>query len=130
MAYLPGDDLKSPRSDQGPALEALVREGTPVLKVVHDTESANENTTGGESLLDAIARDDAQQMLAVALQAEIDAYIDAHRGEVDELGHRPSTGFISERQIPSNQPSPPSGCASASPRAPAHELPGSRWRSS
>ena len=58
-----------------------------MLKVVHDTETANETTTG-ESLLDAIARDGAQQMLAVALQAEIDAYIDAHKGEVDENGHR------------------------------------------
>ena len=58
-----------------------------MLKVVHDTQTANENTTG-ESLMDAIARDGAQQMLAVALQAEIDAYIDAHKGEVDENGHR------------------------------------------
>ena len=37
-------------------MEALVREGTPMLKVVHDTETVNENTTG-ESLLDAIARE-------------------------------------------------------------------------
>jgi transposase-like protein len=58
-----------------------------MLKVVHDTETVYENTTG-ESLLDAIARDGAQQMLAVALQAEVDAYIDAHRADVDENGHR------------------------------------------
>ena len=88
MAYLPGDDLKQEQGlIKGPALEALVREGTPMLKVVLDTETGNGNTNG-ESLLDAIARDGAQQMLAVALQAEVDAYIDAHRADVDENGHR------------------------------------------
>ena len=43
-----------------------------MLKVVHDTETVNENSAGA-SLLDAIARDGAQQMLAAALRAEIDA---------------------------------------------------------
>ncbi len=58
-----------------------------MLKVVHDTDASKENITG-ESLLDAIARDGAQRMLAAALQAEIDAYIEAHRCEMDENGHR------------------------------------------
>ncbi len=58
-----------------------------MLEAVHEAETANENRTGG-SLLDAIARDGARQMLAAALQAEVDAYIDAHRAEVDENGHR------------------------------------------
>ncbi len=81
-------------------MEALVRKGTPMLTVVHDTETVNENTTG-ESLLDAIARDGAQQMLAVALQAEIDAYIEAHRSEVDENGHRlvVRNGYHQPRQV-------------------------------
>lgn len=101
MVCLPGDDLKQ---EQGlikvPALEALVRKGTPTLKVVHDTETVNENTTG-ESLLDAIACDGAQQMLAVALQAEIDACIDAHKGEVDENGHQlvVRNGYHQPRQV-------------------------------
>ena len=40
------------------------------------------------SLLDAIVRDGARQMLAAALAAEVAAYIEAHSGEVDLIGHR------------------------------------------
>src|SRR5690625_2007506 len=40
------------------------------------------------SALDDLVRVGAQQMLATALQAEVDAYIDAHTHEVDEDGHR------------------------------------------
>ncbi len=58
-----------------------------MLKIVHDTGVSNANTTGG-ALLDEIARDGARQMLAAALRAEVDAYVDAHRGEVDGNGHR------------------------------------------
>jgi putative transposase len=36
------------------------------------------------SVLDEIVREAARQMLAVALQAEVSAYIDAHAEEVDE----------------------------------------------
>ncbi len=81
-------------------MEALVRKGTPMLKVVHDTETTNPNTTGG-SLLDAIARDGAQQMLAAALHAEIDAYVDVHRAELDENGHRlvVRNGYHEPRQV-------------------------------
>jgi putative transposase len=39
-------------------------------------------------VLDELVRDGARRMLAAALQAEIAAYIDAHRTEVDEAGHR------------------------------------------
>lgn len=43
-----------------------------MLKVVHDdAEASIQNGTG--SLLDAIVRDDARQMLAAALQAEVAA---------------------------------------------------------
>jgi transposase-like protein len=56
-----------------------------MLKVVEDL--VDPNSRDG-SLLDEIVRDGARQMLAVALQAEVAAYIDAHRGEVDEQGRR------------------------------------------
>jgi len=61
-----------------------------MLKVVHDAEGSNENTTDatGGSLLDEIVRDGARQMLAAALQAEVAAYIEAHAHEVDQDGHR------------------------------------------
>ncbi|MDX6708373.1 MAG: putative transposase [Solirubrobacteraceae bacterium] len=39
-------------------------------------------------MLDEIVREAARQMLAVALQAEVSADIDAHAEEVDENGHR------------------------------------------
>src|SRR5207247_2276434 len=61
------------------------REGTPMLKVVHDEAEPNE---ASGSVLDEIVREAARQMLAVALQAEVSAYIDAHAEEVDENGHR------------------------------------------
>jgi transposase-like protein len=39
-------------------------------------------------LIDEIVREGARRMLAVALEAEVAAYIDAHAGEVDADGHR------------------------------------------
>src|SRR5271156_2005248 len=96
------DDLKSVcliRTGVG----ALLREGTPLLKVVHDTGSANAKgaSTGNASLLDEIVRDGARQMLAAALQAEVAAYIEAHRHEVDEDGHRAvvRNGYHAEREV-------------------------------
>jgi transposase-like protein len=61
-----------------------------MLKVVQKNSESNEATAvaAGAWLLDAIVRDGARQMLAAALQAEVAAYIDAHRGEVDQAGHR------------------------------------------
>ncbi len=55
-----------------------------MLKVVHD--SADPNSTA--SVLDEIVRDGARQMLAAALQAEVAAFVEAHRGEVDDQGRR------------------------------------------
>ncbi|HEX4162070.1 MAG TPA: IS256 family transposase [Acidimicrobiales bacterium] len=57
-----------------------------MLKVVHDVEASNESAGG--SLLDEIVRDGARQMLAAALQAEVAAYIEAFKDEVDEAGRR------------------------------------------
>jgi transposase-like protein len=56
-----------------------------VLKVVEEGVEAND---GGASLLDAIVRDGARQMLAAALQAEVAAYIAANVDQVDEQGRR------------------------------------------
>ena len=56
-----------------------------MLTVVQDL--GEPNTIGG-SLLDEIVRDGARQMLAAALQAEVAAYVDVHRGEVDAQGRR------------------------------------------
>ena len=68
-------------------VRALVREGTPLLKVVHDAEASNENAAGA-SLLDEIVRDGARAMLAAALLAEVAAYVEAHADQVDRAGHR------------------------------------------
>ena len=56
-----------------------------MLKVVHDPVEPN---SAGGSVLDEIVRDGARQMLAAALQAEVAAFVDAHRGEVDDQGRR------------------------------------------
>ena len=62
----------------------------PMLKIVPDSDEANQNgaNPSGESVLDALARDGARQMLAAALQAEVAAYVDAAADEVDADGHR------------------------------------------
>src|SRR6266571_5499895 len=74
------------------------REGTAMLKVVHDEAEPNE---ASGSVLDEIVRESARQMLAAALQAEVSAYIDAHAEEVDENGHRlvVRNGHHSEREV-------------------------------
>src|SRR6478735_4028000 len=50
-------------------------------------DPAQPNSAGG-SMLDEIVREGARQMLAAALLAEVAAFIDAHRGEVDDAGRR------------------------------------------
>jgi putative transposase len=40
------------------------------------------------SVLDEIVREGARRMLAAALEAEVDAYVQAHVGERDERGRR------------------------------------------
>jgi transposase-like protein len=56
-----------------------------MLKVVQEGSEAKET---GSSVLDEIVRDGARQMLAAALQAEVAAYFDAHRDQVDGVGRR------------------------------------------
>jgi putative transposase len=69
-----------------------------MLKVVQEGSEANET---GASLLDEIVRDGARQMLAAALQAEVAAYVEAHRGEVDSDGRRlvVRNGFHAAREV-------------------------------
>jgi putative transposase len=69
-----------------------------MLKVVHDEAEPNE---ASGPVLDEIVREAARQMLAVALQAEVPAYIDAHAEEVDENGHRlvVRNGHHNEREV-------------------------------
>ena len=69
-----------------------------MLKVVQDPAEAN---PAGGSLLDEIVRDGARQMLAAALQAEVAAYVEAHRGELDVDGHRlvVRNGYHAEREV-------------------------------
>ena len=69
-----------------------------MLKIVQD--SAEPNRRGG-SLLDEIVRDGARQMLAAALLAEVAAYVEAHRGEVDDEGRRlvVRNGFHEPREV-------------------------------
>ena len=43
---------------------------------------------GDGPVLDEIVRDGARRMLAAALQAEVDAYIEQFQAEVDEQGRR------------------------------------------
>ena len=68
-----------------------------MLKVVHDEAEPNE---ASGSVLDEIVREAARQMLAVALQAEVSAYIDAHAEEVDENGHQPLTRPQQHQDLP------------------------------
>jgi transposase-like protein len=50
--------------------------------------SNDDAACGGSSVLDEIAREGARAMLAAALRAEADAYVDALTEMVDENGHR------------------------------------------
>ncbi len=70
-----------------------------MLKVVQGENESNESAGG--SLLDAIVRDGARQMLAAALHAEVAAHVEAFRGELDENGHRlvVRNGFHEPREV-------------------------------
>ncbi|MCZ3387377.1 MAG: IS256 family transposase [Actinomycetia bacterium] len=73
-----------------------------MLKVVHEENEPNQDGTESTgSLLDAIVREGAQQMLAAALQAEVAAYVEAHAEQLDEHGHRlvVRNGFHDPREV-------------------------------
>src|SRR3954468_7755619 len=89
-SYPPEHPQAGPSSKAGaPTPVGKVR---PMLTVVPgqsaDLEERPAGAAGGSSLIDEIVRDGARRMLAVALRAEVAAYIEAHAGEVDEDGHR------------------------------------------
>ena len=75
----------------------------PMLKIVPDNADSNHDgpNATGESMLDAIVRDGARQMLATALQAEVAAYVDASADKVDENGHRlvVRNGYHAPREV-------------------------------
>ncbi len=56
-----------------------------MLKVVGSGTAQDE--ADGRSLLDEIAREGARRMLVAALEAEVAAYLEAHRDERDDQGH-------------------------------------------
>lgn len=73
-----------------------------MLTVVQEGSESNARAAGvGGSLLDELVRDGARQMLAAALRAEVAAYVDAHREEVDAEGRRlvVRNGFHAEREV-------------------------------
>ena len=59
-----------------------------MLTVIPDLSGALPAGGSSSSLIDQIVREGARQMLAVALQAEVDAYIERFAGERDENGQR------------------------------------------
>jgi hypothetical protein len=59
-----------------------------MLTVVQDPDEANGNEAGQRSLLDAIDRDGARQMLAAAWQAEVAAYVEPFADQRDDNGPR------------------------------------------
>jgi transposase-like protein len=59
-----------------------------MLTVVPGSDSDDEGSAAGSSLIDQLVREGARRMLAEALQAEVDAYIAQFAGERDECGHR------------------------------------------
>jgi hypothetical protein len=65
-------------------VDAVVREGGPMLTVVQDADEANGNEAGQRSLLDEIDRDGARQMLAAAWQAEVAAYVEQFADQRDD----------------------------------------------
>lgn len=64
-------------------MRARVGKVHSLLKIVHDQNEANDDTTGG-SVLDKIVRDSARQMLATALEAKVAAYVEQYADHVDE----------------------------------------------
>jgi transposase-like protein len=68
------------------------------MRSIHQDDEARERTLLD---LDEIARQGARRMLAEALEAEVDAYIETARGERDENGHAlvVRNGHANEREI-------------------------------
>src|SRR5438445_4103728 len=65
-------------------VDAPATKDTPMLKVAADETAGMD----GRSSLDELCREGARRMLAAALEAEADAYVEAFAGEVDDADHR------------------------------------------
>lgn len=59
-----------------------------MLTVVPAPVAGHEAEEFSSSVIDEIAREGARRMLASALLAEADAYVEAHADQVDQDGHR------------------------------------------
>jgi transposase-like protein len=74
-----------------------------VLKVVEFEGGSNSFGPAGVggSMLDELVRQGARQLLATALAAEVAAYIEAHKHELDEYGHRlvVRNGYAEPREV-------------------------------
>ena len=97
-------------------MQRRLRKDTPMLRVHHDEPREELMLDLGE-----IARQGARRMLAEALEAEVQAYIEAASGERDDRGHALVVryGYAREREVllgagqwRSRLPGNPSGRAS------------------
>ncbi len=82
----PGDGrgVPSGRSLIGAAgAVTLARGGTPMVRVIASEDVRQEFAL----TLDEICRRGAERMLAIALEAEVDAYLEPHRNARDDRGH-------------------------------------------
>src|SRR6266498_3787419 len=82
----PGDGrgVPSGRSLIGVAgVDAPAKGGTPMLRVIPEDDARQELVLA----LDEICRRGAERMLALALEAEVDAYLERHREARDGRGH-------------------------------------------
>jgi putative transposase len=60
--------------------------GTPMLKVLAGGPVGQDPVDDGRSTLDELAREGARRMIAAALQAEVEDYLERHRDERDHEG--------------------------------------------
>src|SRR5690606_21418487 len=82
------------------------RRRTPMLKIVKDPNVETPSGLDAGMDLDELFRVAAQEMLAVALDTERRAYLDAHTDVVDDKGHRMVTG---NGYLPSREVTTPAG---------------------
>jgi putative transposase len=78
-------------------VDAPARKDTPMLKVAADETASMD----GRASLDEICRDGARRMLAAALEAEADGYVEAFADDLDDDDHRlvVRNGHAKERTI-------------------------------
>ena len=87
------------------------KEGTPMTNV--RTLPVGESNEEFTVALDELAREGARRMIAAALRAEADAYVERFAAEVDEYGHRlvVRNGRARERRVTVGRHDPDQGAA-------------------